>query len=131
MVARRKEQEAARQLGEFQQLVAGEREQLEQLQAYRQQYLSDYQHSQTRLNTLQMERLSSFIYRLGGVIGDQREKLANLQKQLEVLKQHWHLRHHQRGAIADLVERLARAEDAEAERQLQKLIDDMSNNRPR
>ncbi len=131
MVAERKEREAAQQLGEFQQLVAAERDQLEQLQTYRQQYLSDYGRSQTHLDTVQMERLSGFIYRLGGVIDEQQAKLVNLQKQLDILRQHWQLRHHQRGAIADLVERLARAEDAEAERQLQKLIDDMSNNRLR
>lgn len=131
MLAERKEQEAARQLGEFQQRVAGERQQLEQLQVYRQEYLSDYARAQTRLGSEQMARLSGFIHRLGGAIDEQREKLVGLQQQLDILRRHWQLRHHQRGAIADLVERLSRAEDAEAERQLQKLIDDMPGKRPR
>lgn len=131
MLAERKEQEAARQLAEFQQLYNREQEQLLQLRDYKEQYLADYTEAQKSLNTVQMQRYSGFIFRLGGVIEDQQQKLVELGAQRDKVRAHWQLRHHQRGAIADLVERLARAEDAEADRQLQKLIDEMSNNRQR
>lgn len=131
MLAERKEQEAARQLGELQRQLTHEQAQLEELQFYRQEYLNDYSQAQTDLNTLQRERLSSFIFRLADVIEVQQQKLLTLQQQLEVLRQQWQLCHHQRKAIADLIERLLRTEDNEAERQLQKLMDDMTNTRPR
>ncbi|HEY7883744.1 MAG TPA: flagellar export protein FliJ [Cellvibrionaceae bacterium] len=126
MLAERKEQEAARHLSEFQQLVDGEKQQLETLIVYKDQYIEQYTRQQNTMASAQMSRYSEFIQHLGGVVSNQRQKLEQLLVQLETVRQHWQTLRYKRRAIDDLVARLAREEDAEAERLLQKMLDDMT-----
>ena len=129
MLAERKEQEAARQLSEYQVLCRAEEEQLQQLVDYKAQYLGDFTQRQTSLGSAQMASYSDFIRRLSGVITEQTQKVEHLNSQLDKVRLFWRQRRHQRRAIGDLVQRLMVSEDALAERQLQKLLDEMSQSR--
>lgn len=127
MVAERHEQEAAGYLSRHSELVRNETEQLTQLAEYRDTYLGHYASDQARMGPAELSRYSQFLLHLGGAIDDQQRKLATLQQQLETVRRHWHEQHQRRKAVEDLIARLRRGEDRDAEKQLQKQLDEMAS----
>ncbi|WP_339897765.1 flagellar export protein FliJ [uncultured Gilvimarinus sp.] len=126
-VAEHQEQEAAGYLAQYQQQLAAERAQLEQLQQYRHSYLDEYGDSSACHTVQDMMRYSDFIGRLAGAIDEQHQKLANAAEQCEKVLQHWQIKRHKRKSLESLIERLRLGENTELERKLQKELDELSS----
>ncbi|WP_020209470.1 flagellar export protein FliJ [Gilvimarinus chinensis] len=126
MLAERHEQEAADYLAKHQAMVEEQRQKALELVQYRSGYVEQYASSKTGMRPDDLMRYSQFIQQLGEAINQQERAVEQLTEQLLKLRQHWHGQHLRRRAIEDLIVRLRKGEDALAERQLQKQLDDMA-----
>ncbi len=126
-VAEHQEQEAAGYLAQYQQQLAGERSQLDQLEQYHHSYLNEYGDTSVGHSVQDMMRYSDFIGRLAGAIDEQQLKVANAAEQCEKVMQHWQVKRHKRKSLESLIERLRQGENAELERKLQKELDELAN----
>lgn len=134
MVAQKHEQDAAGYLKQHQQIVAQQQEQLTQLTEYRASYLEKLTQTQGGLSPDQLSHYSSFIHNLEGMLDQQRGKLEELEMQLEKVRMHWFQQHNRCKSIEELITRLRQGEDKDAERRLQKELDEMAGaarNRPK
>ncbi|MDO6571893.1 flagellar export protein FliJ [Gilvimarinus sp. 2_MG-2023] len=134
MVAKRHEQEAAGYLQQHQQIVQQQREQLGQLTEYRQNYLERMSHTQLAMSPGQLSHYSAFIHNLEAMLEQQQQQLSELEAQLTKIRQHWFSQHNRCKSIEELINRLRAGEDKDAERRLQKELDEMAAaalNRPK
>jgi flagellar protein FliJ len=124
-LAERKEQEAGRQLGAQQTLIATEEQQLRELEAYATQYLQTYSARKNDVRPHELIAFSGFIQRLGAACKEQEAKVLRQQAVLERLQHLWRIAHHKHEAIKALKERLAHAENLASDKQFQKEVDDI------
>ncbi|MDO3385058.1 flagellar export protein FliJ [Gilvimarinus sp. SDUM040013] len=133
-VAQKHEQDAAGYLTQYQQIVTEQQTQLAQLIEYRASYLDRMTSSQGAMSPVQLSHYSGFIHNLEGMLEQQKDKLEELQAQLEKVRMHWYQQRNRCKSIEELIARLRRGEDKEAERRLQKELDEMAGaarNRPK
>lgn len=126
MVAQRHEQEAAGYLQQHQQVVQQQRAQLSQLTEYQASYLERMKAAQGQMSPAQLAHYSSFIQNLESMLEQQRHQLHELELQLDKVRKHWFAQRNRCRSIEQLIDRLRRGEDKEAERRLQKELDEMA-----
>lgn len=129
MLAEREEKAAATALGEHQAQLDGERQQLGQLLDYRSQYLADYQQLRSSATAQALMSYSGFLQRLGGAISGQEQRLDQVRRALEQSRSHWQEKYYRRQSLEELVHRLRREEELQAEQRLQRELDDMAAQR--
>jgi flagellar protein FliJ len=122
-LAEKAEDEAAKRVKEQLDLIKLEQEQLQDLNAYSEQYLQSYSELRTGVNAQEMINYSGFIGRLADAIKEQEEKIQRLQQGLDKLKSQWSITHQKRKAL----ERLKKEESAVLEKLLQKELDELAN----
>ena len=127
VLAERKEQEVAQQLGQQRTIVAAEEQQLRELDEYAKQYLETYSARKIDVRPHELIAYSSFIQRLGEACKEQQFKLERLTIILDKIQQRWHTAHHKCEAIKELILRLERDENLLIDKRLQKEIDDLTN----
>lgn len=125
-LAEQQEQASAQRLADYRVQIAGEQAQLEQLQHYAEDYMGDYGQRRTGLRGSDMIAYSSFIRRLMEAQDEQRRKLAAMDQTLAKLQADWQDRYRHRQSVAQLIERLQRAENQAEERRLQKELDEFA-----
>jgi flagellar protein FliJ len=126
-LAEKAEDEAAKRVKEQLDLIKLEQEQLQDINAYSEQYLQSYSELRTGVSAQEMINYSGFIGRLADAIKEQEEKIQRLQHGLDKLKSQWSITHQKRKALEDLIERLKKEESAALEKLLQKELDELAN----
>ena len=125
LLAERNEQDAGKQLGQQQALVAAEEEQLRQLDDYANQYLKTYAERRTNVRPQELIAYSGFIQRLAGARKEQQAKLERACKLRERLQQLWQIAYHKRESLKNLILRLQLEEGAAQDKRLQKELDEL------
>jgi flagellar protein FliJ len=126
-LAERAEEEAAKRVKEQADLLKSEVDQLQNLNAYSQQYVRSYGELRQGVTAREMMNYSGFINRLTDAIKEQESKIQRLQQGLDKLKAQWSITHQKRKALEDLIERFKKEESAVLERLLQKELDELAN----
>ncbi len=129
MLAERQEQEAASRLGSYQQQLQRETQQLHQLRAYNQDYLAKFGNQRQGLRASELASSRGFLQRLANAEHEQIATLERMQLTLDQLRQQWRQKSHYRQSIENLIKRFSEEEAAYLERQLQKELDDLVNQR--
>lgn len=125
-LAERHEQAAAQQVTEWRTQVKIEREQLQQLEEYTEQYLQTYRARKNGLRAEELITYSGFIQRLGAVRAEQQAKLERVIQQHELSLKVWRDKHHRRQAIGEMIGRLGKEDNDLVEKRLQKELDELS-----
>lgn len=121
----RKEQEALERMGEARKLVEQQREQVENLNRYQQEYRDQIRTSQR--GTIQVSRLQSwqaFIAQLDQVILQQQKHLDQAEQVFETRRQEWQEAWERKRGMEKYIETCRRQEHREQDLREQKLADE-------
>lgn len=121
----RKEREALERMGEARKLVDQQREQVENLNRYQQEYRQQIRNSQQ--GVVQVARLQAwqaFIAQLDQVIRQQQTQLDQAEKVFEVRKQEWQQAWERRRGMEKYVDTCRQQERREQDLREQKLSDE-------
>ena len=121
----RKEQEALERMGEARKLVEQQREQVQNLNRYQQEYRDQIRNSQQ--GVVQVSRLQAwqaFIAQLDQVIRQQQKQLAQAEQVFETRKQEWQQAWERRRCMEKYIETCRQQEQREQDLREQKLSDE-------
>ena len=121
----RKEQEALERMGEARKLVEQQREQVQNLNRYQQEYRDQIRNSQQ--GVVQVSRLQAwqaFIAQLDQVIRQQQKQLAQAEQVFETRKQEWQQAWERRRGMEKYIETCRQQEQREQELREQKPSDE-------
>ena len=121
----RKEQEALERMGEARKLVEQQREQVQNLNRYQQEYRDQIRNSQQ--GVVQVSRLQAwqaFIAQLDQVIRQQQKQLAQAEQVFETRKQEWQQAWERRRVMEKYIETCRQQEQREQDLREQKLSDE-------
>lgn len=121
----RKEQEALERMGEARKLVDQQREQVENLSRYQQEYRQQIRDSQQ--GVVQVSRLQAwqaFIAQLDQVIRQQQVQLEQVEKVFEARKQEWQQAWERRRGMEKYIDTCRQQERREQDLREQKLSDE-------
>lgn len=124
-VAEAQEQQAARILGEAQQLLQQQQHQLGEMSDYREEYAQRF-HSvgQSGVSAQQLQQLQSFLAQLDRAISQQEQRLQQRLQQLEQKRNGWLAARGQLKALDKLHQRFQQEERCLADRREQAELDD-------
>lgn len=125
-IAEQRKREAEQRLGVAQQTLVAERDKLVQLENYLQEYqqaLINQGQQGVRIEALR--RMQSFKDRLLVAIEQQKQQIGVAEFNLAQVKHTWQSCHGRHRAIGALQERVVEQEQRAADKQLEKLIDEM------
>ncbi|ODM31971.1 flagellar export protein FliJ [Marinobacter adhaerens] len=121
----RKEQEALERMGEARKLVEQQREQVQNLNRYQQEYRDQIRNSQQ--GVVQVSRLQAwqaFIAQLDQVIRQQQKQLQQAEQVFEARKQEWQQAWERRRGMEKYIETCRQQEQREQDLREQKLSDE-------
>lgn len=121
----RKEQEALERMGEARKLVEQQREQVQNLNRYQQEYRHQIRNSQQ--GVVQVSRLQAwqaFIAQLDQVIRQQQKQLEQAEQVFEARKQEWQQAWERRRGMEKYIETCRQQEQKEQDLREQKLSDE-------
>ena len=121
----RKEQEALERMGEARKLVEQQREQVQNLNRYQQEYRDQIRNSQQ--GVVQVSRLQAwqaFIAQLDQVIRQQQKQLAQAEQVFETRKQEWQQAWERPRGMEKYIETCRQQEQREQDLREQKLSDE-------
>lgn len=121
----RKEQEALKRMGDARKLVDQQREQVENLNRYQQEYRQQIRDSQQ--GVVQVSRLQAwqaFIAQLDQVIGQQQAQLDQAQKVFELRRQEWQQAWERRRGMEKYIDTCRQQERRAQDLREQKLSDE-------
>lgn len=121
----RKEQEALERMGEARKLVEQQREQVQNLNRYQQEYRDQIRNSQQ--GVVQVSRLQAwqaFIAQLDQVIRQQQKQLEQAEQVFEARKQEWQQAWERRRGMEKYIETCRQQEQREQDLREQKLSDE-------
>ena len=129
-LAERNKKQAEQALGNALQQLAAEEAKLQQLQ----QYLIDYQQSaalqqQQGAQVDVLIRLQQFMSRLQVALEQQQQQVELSRQMLAQAKKLWQVAHGRHQAMGSLIDRSVQQERQAEEKQLQKTIDELTQNR--
>jgi flagellar FliJ protein len=128
-LAEKREQAAARLLGEWRKQLATEQAQLQQLVEYRDHYQQVYANRSQVSRASDLITYSSFLQRLIAACKDQEQKISLVQRQYDISLQAWQQSYHRRQSLAQMIERLQNEELLQLEKRLQKELDEQATQR--
>ncbi len=124
-VARHQERDAARQMGNRMRHFEQQKKQLDELMAYRDEYAKCFMNAtKTGLSVVQLRDYQLFLGRLETAIEQQKQQLANSQKNCETSKTHWQGANGRHKMINKVVERREKAEQQQLQDKEQRESDD-------
>jgi len=126
-LAERKKKQADQYLAESRQQVQQGEVTLQQLE----QYIAEYQRrlisvGQTGVNIAELTKIQQFIEKLTATMRQHKESMKVNEEQLERVKAHWQQSYGHLKAMERLTETAEQKEQAEAEKALQKTLDERS-----
>lgn len=120
-----REDEAAKLLGRAQQVLDAEKQKLDELNSYFDEYCDAYRSSgQGAVNPAQLQNYLGFLNNLELAIQQQKRQVQMAEMQLSHSRNTWTSIHHKRKNIGKLADKAAECEESSAEKKLQKEIDD-------
>lgn len=122
------EQQQAKKFAQAQQALQQEQAQLDMLKKYQQDYfagLSSGVENTAIISASQLEKYQQFLSRLHKAIENQQQMVVIKKKSVEVARQEWAQANARLKALDNLIERLQQEEQRIADKQEQKLIDDL------
>ena len=125
-LAKRAEDDVAKQLGQVQQEVSQGEDQLRQLQDYNEAYKQEIQAKTQGLSGQDMINSRSFLQRLGSAEQEQQGRITQMRAVQDSVRQQWQLKHHYRKSINDLIERIRTSENLAEEKRLQIQLDELA-----
>lgn len=125
-LAKRAEDDVAKRLGQIQQEVSQGEDQLKQLQEYNEAYKQELQAKTQGLSGQDMINSRSFLQRLGSAEQEQQGRMTQMRALQDSVRQQWHLKHHYRQSISDLIERTRKSENFVEEKRLQSQLDELA-----
>lgn len=126
-IAESHEQDAARSMGERQQYLAGQYARLEEIKAYRAEYVQRMQEAGAcGIEAGQMQDYTTFIRRLDEAIVYQYKQISAAEQHLDMSKSNWQALHSRSEALNKVVDRLRDEERRQDDRREQKETDDRS-----
>lgn len=130
-LARRKREEADQVLQASRQRLEQAENGLQQLLQFLDQYIEETRLSQGQtLTSIQLQMPSAFVNRLRGSIDQQRQVVSEYQTQHQQIEAWWRKLFAREKAIIKLQKKMRTQESIAAEKQLQKQIDELWQNRP-
>jgi len=120
-------QEVVDRLQQQQGIIRKEKQQLQQLCQYSDEYIRKLSTHTQGLRAQDFIDSRIFLQRLVTLQTSQRTKIKQLDIAVSQLISAWQERYHRRNLISDLIEKLKDAEDQALEDQLQKEIDELSS----
>ena len=127
--AHQQERDAARTLGQSLRHAELQQKQLEDLVAYRDQYVADFQAAGKQgLSVVQLRDYQIFLSRLDQAINQQKQKLEDSRQNCELSQAEWQDKHGHSKMIDKVVEARKQAEDRHEEKQEQREQDDRPKN---
>ena len=126
-LALRQEDEAAKKLGQFRDLLTQEERQLAELREYGNQYLTAQGALREGVLAHELINYSSFINRVHEACREQEAKVERYQALFQSLQQQWRIKHQKRKSIEDLIARLQREDNLLLDKRLQKEMDELSS----
>ena len=130
-LARRKREEADRILQESSAKLQQAKQGLEQLEAFLGEYIEETRLKQgDTLNSMQLQVPTAFIGRLRGSVSQQNQVVEHLARQHSEVEAWWRKLYARERAIIKLQTKLKDRESIVEEKQLQKQIDELWQNRP-
>lgn len=121
------QQDVADLMAQQNQKVAVERDQLQQLQQYSEEYQQQVASNNKGLRAQELISSRAFLQRLTNLQVNQQQKIQQLSAVIDQLTAEWQKRYHRRKSIENLIERLKTEESAELDKQLQREIDELSS----
>lgn len=125
-LAKRAEDDVAKQLGQIQQEVSQGEDQLQQLQDYNEAYKKELQAKTQGLSGEDMINSRSFLQRLGSAEQEQQGRITQMRALQDSVRQQWQVKHHYRKSINELIERTRKSENLEEEKRLQSELDELA-----
>ncbi|WP_207062432.1 flagellar export protein FliJ [Motiliproteus sp. SC1-56] len=129
-LAARKKQQAEQQLGQARQQLQAEQQKLIQLEAYREEYqqsILGLGRGGTQIE--QLRRMQAFLARLSEAIDQQGQQIVMAEQVVAQATKAWQVAHGRHQAMDSLIERSRDAEQRQEDKQFQKTIDELSQNR--
>ena len=121
----RKEQEALERMGEARKLVDQQRERVENLNRYQQEYRQQIRNSQQgEVQVARLQAWQAFIAQLDQVIRQQQVQLDQAEKVFEVRRQEWRQAWERRRGMEKYIDTCRQQERAEQDLRDQKLSDE-------
>ena len=123
--AHQQERDAARSLGESLRQAEQQQKQLEDLVAYRDQYVAGFQQAGKHgLTAVQLRDYQVFLSRLDNAIAQQQQRLEESRQNCELSQAEWQDKHGHSKMIDKVVEDRKMAEDRQEDKQEQREQDD-------
>lgn len=126
-LALKAQQDVADLMAQQHQKVGLERDQLQQLQQYSEEYQQQVASNNKGLRAQELISSRAFLQRLTNLQLNQQQKIQQLNAVIDQLTAEWQKRYHRRQSIENLIERLKTEESAELDKQLQREIDELSS----
>lgn len=126
-LALKAQQDVADLMAQQHQKVGLERDQLQQLQQYSEEYQQQVASNNKGLRAQELISSRAFLQRLTNLQLNQQQKIQQLNAVIDQLTAEWQKRYHRRQSIENLIGRLKTEESAELDKQLQREIDELSS----
>lgn len=129
-LADKQERSAAQALGEARQAQVSEEQRLQELLAYRLEYVSDFQRrGRAGLNGIELQQFQQFLNQLDRAIEQQQQRIRGASAQVEQRTGQWQHRATKAKAINNVVGNLQQAELRQSDKREQAVQDDRSAQR--
>lgn len=129
-LADKQERSAAQALGEARQTQTSEEQRLRELQAYRLEYIADFQRrGRSGLNGVELQQFQQFLSQLDRAIEQQQQRIHGAVAQVEQRTGQWQQRASKAKAIGNVVGSLQQSENRQADKREQAVQDDRSAQR--
>lgn len=125
-LAHKAEEAAAKQLQNSRETLQNAEAQFQQLSDYQQQYLAELNQAQGHVNMSRAMNDRQFLQQVSGLMANQKQQIEQLRATEESCLNQWRQQHQRRRNIERLIERLRHEESEQADKQLQKLMDELS-----
>ncbi|RRQ20920.1 flagellar export protein FliJ [Thiohalobacter thiocyanaticus] len=126
-VAERREQEQARRLGAAQRELEQQRQQLDQLIQYRDEYARQFENAgNTGLSVARLQDYRVFLARLNQAIDQQRQRISQSEQACEQQRQHWLASRTRAQALDKVADRYREEENQAQERRDQTESDEFA-----
>ena len=126
-LSEREEEQAATRLQQGRAVLEREQSQLLELQGYHAEYEQTIAAQRLQISVQTLVTYRHFLGELSRSVDAQALRVKQADAQCLRLMREWQQAFHRRKSIAELIERLRLEEDAHAEKQLQKLMDELTS----
>ncbi len=126
-IAESEERQGCHAMGKSQRDLEAEISRLEELKACRQSY-ADKSPPTNGVSKIRWQDYQNFLKRLDHAVGAQEQMVKNGRQNREAHRQRWLVKKQRLDSLERVVDRFRKAENAEVERQSQRMMDDLPNN---